>query len=123
MMLPPRPPSPPSGPPRGTNFSRRKEALPLPPLPAMTSIFASSKNFMRVLASSFGRHVRKRHADAQRDEGESREDVQPFPDRGLAAHPVADHRGEDRDRAEHHDRHGHEYHAKDHHLQRHVAGL
>ena len=25
-MLPPRPPSPPSGPPRGTNFSRRKLA-------------------------------------------------------------------------------------------------
>src|SRR6185503_8089119 len=45
-MLPPRPPSPPSGPPRGTYFSRRNEALPSPPLPAITSIFASSKNFM-----------------------------------------------------------------------------
>src|SRR5436305_4216161 len=46
-MLPPRPPSPPSGPPRGTYFSRRNEALPSPPLPATTSILASSKNFMR----------------------------------------------------------------------------
>src|SRR5262245_4966727 len=45
-MLPPRPPSPPSGPPRGTNFSRRNEALPSPPFPAMTSMRASSKNFM-----------------------------------------------------------------------------
>src|SRR4051794_2136701 len=45
-MDPPRPPSPPSGPPLGTNFSRRKDAEPLPPLPAMTSMRASSKNFM-----------------------------------------------------------------------------
>src|SRR5260221_9336793 len=45
-MLPPRPPSPPSGPPRGTNFSRRKDAEPSPPLPAITSMRASSKNFM-----------------------------------------------------------------------------
>src|SRR5438105_6514944 len=45
-MLPPRPPSPPSGPPRGTYFSRRKDAEPSPPLPAMTSILASSKNFI-----------------------------------------------------------------------------
>src|SRR3954468_16671741 len=44
--LPPRPPSPPSGPPRGTYFSRRKCAAPLPPLPACTSILASSMNFM-----------------------------------------------------------------------------
>src|SRR6185503_16158517 len=44
--LPPRPPSPPSGPPRGTYFSRRKLATPLPPSPAITSIFASSMNFM-----------------------------------------------------------------------------
>src|SRR5258706_11447787 len=45
-MLPPRPPSPPSGPPRGIDRSRRNEAEPSPPLPAITSIFASSKNFM-----------------------------------------------------------------------------
>src|SRR5438552_17505700 len=45
-MLPPRPPSPPSGPPRGTYFSRRKDAEPSPPAPAMTSILASSKNFI-----------------------------------------------------------------------------
>src|SRR6478752_3291426 len=44
-MLPPRPPSPPSGPPRGMYFSRRNEAAPLPPSPAMTSISASSMNF------------------------------------------------------------------------------
>src|SRR5215203_3472382 len=41
-MLPPRPPSPPSGPPRGTNFSRRKLVEPLPPCPAFTNKRASS---------------------------------------------------------------------------------
>src|SRR3954462_5398870 len=50
-MLPPRPPSPPSGPPMGTYFSRRNDGLPSPPLPAMTSMRASSKNF---IASSAG---------------------------------------------------------------------
>src|SRR6476619_5001494 len=89
MMLPPRPPSPPSGPPRGTNFSRRKEALPSPPLPAITSILASSKNFM----ASFRREVRQRHANPQRDERDAREDVEPLANRGLAPDPVADHRG------------------------------
>src|SRR5712692_9505344 len=54
-MLPPRPPSPPSGPPRGTYFSRRKDAEPSPPLPAMTSIFASSKNFI-LLEQEHGGH-------------------------------------------------------------------
>ena len=44
---PPDPPSPPSGPPRGMYFSRRNDAAPLPPSPAMTSIVASSKNFTR----------------------------------------------------------------------------
>src|SRR5580704_12016615 len=44
--LPPSPPSPPSGPPKGTNFSRRKLALPRPPLPARTRRVASSTNFM-----------------------------------------------------------------------------
>jgi hypothetical protein len=34
MTLPPNPPSPPSGPPKGTNFSRRKLTAPRPPLPA-----------------------------------------------------------------------------------------
>ena len=43
---PPLPPSPPSGPPMGMYFSRRKVAAPFPPSPAMTSIRASSKNFM-----------------------------------------------------------------------------
>src|SRR5688572_30650778 len=46
QMLPPRPPSPPSGPPRGTNFSLRKLAMPSPPFPACTSMVASSTNFM-----------------------------------------------------------------------------
>src|SRR5688572_6835151 len=39
---PPLPPSPPSGPPRGTNFSRRKLRAPLPPCPAATWISTSS---------------------------------------------------------------------------------
>src|SRR5947209_8370682 len=43
-MSPPRPPSPPEGPPRGTNFSRRKAMHPLPPSPAFTRITASSIN-------------------------------------------------------------------------------
>ena len=34
--LPPSPPSPPSGPPKGTNFSRRKLTTPLPPSPPLT---------------------------------------------------------------------------------------
>src|SRR5207237_913819 len=41
---PPRPPSPPLGPPRGTNFSRRKAMQPLPPSPAFTRIRTSSMN-------------------------------------------------------------------------------
>src|SRR5260221_1135865 len=44
MMSPPRPPSPPEGPPRGTNFSRRKATQPLPPSPALTRISAVSMN-------------------------------------------------------------------------------
>src|ERR1700761_8831570 len=44
MTSPPRPPSPPDGPPRGTNFSRRKATHPLPPSPALTRIRASSIN-------------------------------------------------------------------------------
>src|SRR5437868_6902707 len=59
QMLPPRPPSPPSGPPMGTYFSRRKEALPSPPLPAMTSMRASSKNF--IAASVHVRRARGEH--------------------------------------------------------------
>src|SRR5690606_113943 len=46
QMLPPRPPSPPSGPPFGMNFSRRNDTIPLPPSPAMTSMCASSMNFI-----------------------------------------------------------------------------
>ena len=43
---PPRPPSPPSGPPNSMNFSLRIDALPEPPFPAITSIRASSINFI-----------------------------------------------------------------------------
>src|SRR5664279_4431623 len=46
---PPWPPSPPDGPPRGTNFSRRKAMQPLPPSPALTRIFASSTNIEKPL--------------------------------------------------------------------------
>src|SRR5438309_9428232 len=44
MMSPPLPPSPPEGPPRGTNFSRRKAMHPLPPSPPRTWISAVSMN-------------------------------------------------------------------------------
>src|ERR1700760_1472694 len=43
---PPRPPSPPSGPPNSMNFSRRKPALPAPPLPARGETLAWSRNCM-----------------------------------------------------------------------------
>src|ERR1700751_686033 len=54
---PPRPPSPPEGPPRGTNFSRRKAMQPLPPSPAFTRILASSINIAvsPVYRSAFAR--------------------------------------------------------------------
>src|SRR5262245_14397419 len=41
---PPWPPSPPLGPPRGTNFSRRKARHPRPPFPAATWMSTSSTN-------------------------------------------------------------------------------
>src|SRR5579872_4701220 len=44
MTSPPLPPSPPDGPPRGTNFSRRKARQPFPPSPAFTRIVVSSMN-------------------------------------------------------------------------------
>src|SRR4029077_4708821 len=44
MTSPPLPPSPPLGPPRGTNFSRRKARQPLPPSPALTEMMTSSIN-------------------------------------------------------------------------------
>src|SRR5450755_160442 len=44
--LPLSPPSPPSGPPKGTNFSRRKLTQPRPPLPPCTFVLASSMNFI-----------------------------------------------------------------------------
>jgi hypothetical protein len=56
VTLPPSPPSPPSGPPKGTNFSRRKLTQPRPPLPATTLIFASSTNFMAYVLQQKTRH-------------------------------------------------------------------
>src|SRR5215216_1759567 len=44
MTSPPRPPSPPSGPPMGTNFSRRNELAPDPPVPASTFTTTRSMN-------------------------------------------------------------------------------
>src|SRR5277367_3387640 len=52
MTSPPRPPSPPEGPPRGTNFSRRKATQPLPPSPAFTRIRASSINMASLFQCS-----------------------------------------------------------------------
>src|SRR5512144_2056694 len=52
MTSPPFPPLPPLGPPRGTNFSRRKLTQPRPPSPAMTRILTSSMNFMRKTSAS-----------------------------------------------------------------------
>src|ERR1019366_2523301 len=54
---PPWPPSPAEGPPRGTNFSRRKAMQPLPPSPAFTRILASSTNI--------GKPLRKRNRIGQ----------------------------------------------------------
>src|SRR5579871_925727 len=48
-MSPPRPPSPPEGPPRGTNFSRRKAMHPLPPSPPLILMIASSINMLSIL--------------------------------------------------------------------------
>src|SRR5512146_1196631 len=107
--LPPRPPSPPSGPPRGTYFSRRNDAEPSPPLPAVTSMRASSKNFMAGLS-------RDRDADAERDEREAREHVQPLAHRGLAADPGADVAREERDRPEDDGGLRHEDRAEERHL-------
>src|SRR6476660_3726693 len=80
-MLPPRPPSPPSGPPRGTYFSRRNETAPLPPSPAMTSIFASSMNFIYVHHASAG--IRSRGSGGRRRALEQQEAF------GVVAAPVA----------------------------------
>src|SRR6476659_6410961 len=65
---PPSPPSPPSGPPRGTNISRRKLQLPLPPRPAFTVMETSSTNIETTLSmrrpsyrrKDGGRHGAKR---------------------------------------------------------------
>src|SRR3990170_3153128 len=80
-MLPPRPPSPPSGPPRGMYFSRLKLTAPLPPLPAWTSILASSMNFMRVTAVS-GAPIKKPYREDRAlpsSAGLCRDDVHGIP--------------------------------------------
>src|ERR1700694_4471937 len=61
MMSPPLPPSPPEGPPRGTNFSRRKARHPLPPSPAFTRILASSINIVVL-----GAHAKQKNASSRR---------------------------------------------------------
>src|SRR5580698_8203128 len=58
MTSPPRPPSPPEGPPRGTNFSRRKAMQPLPPSPAFTRILASSMNMGKTEIRDQGSEIR-----------------------------------------------------------------
>src|SRR5437588_3045078 len=59
-MLPPSPPSPPLGPPRGTNFSRRKAIQPCPPSPALTVILASSINMVDAVEQNPERSERAR---------------------------------------------------------------
>src|SRR5712675_1923153 len=54
IMSPPRPPSPPEGPPRGTNFSRRKAMHPLPPSPALILMIASSINMLSIDCTGHG---------------------------------------------------------------------
>src|SRR5579864_3719176 len=62
-MSPPLPPSPPEGPPRGTNFSRRKAMQPLPPSPAQTRILASSMNMEESLVARRRSFVSRRGSD------------------------------------------------------------
>src|SRR5215471_8330381 len=64
---PPRPPSPPEGPPRGTNFSRRKAMQPLPPSPALMRMMAWSMNIPR-----FDCTVHQRDAAANKAPHETR---------------------------------------------------
>src|SRR5690242_4997043 len=59
-MSPPRPPSPPEGPPRGTNFSRRKAMHPLPPSPALIRMIASSINMLSILIVQAKKAIRRR---------------------------------------------------------------
>src|SRR5579884_423567 len=63
---PPLPPSPPDGPPRGTNFSRRKAMQPLPPSPAFTRIFASSINMNTQDSPQRAQRITKDHEDSRR---------------------------------------------------------
>src|SRR6478735_11529560 len=58
-MSPLRPPSPPEGPPRGTNFSRRKAMHPLPPSPALIRMIASSINMLSILIVQATARIRR----------------------------------------------------------------
>src|SRR5690606_6048817 len=90
QMLPPRPPSPPSGPPFGMNFSRRNDATPLPPLPAVTSMRASSMNFMVTKKPrAAGLPAAPRGASLQRVDADGAAIARPL-DREL--HPAVDQR-------------------------------
>ena len=77
---PPLPPSPPSGPPRGTNFSRRKLMAPRPPWPAATWMSTSSTN----MAWQCG-VWRVRRLDVTRFSGSAR----PLRDRHRLIRPVS----------------------------------
>src|SRR5512139_1680952 len=102
MTLPPFPPFPPSGPPRGTNFSRRKLTQPRPPSPERTVIVASSMKCMNGETSGGGEDgnplavfphaVVLHHPVDQREEGVvlSHPDVGAGVDRGP---PLADEDG------------------------------
>src|SRR5271157_755025 len=71
MTSPPRPPSPPLGPPRGTNFSRRKARQPLPPSPAFTRMRASSRKCIRKAAGLRGKPAAWRYRVASPRDGGS----------------------------------------------------
>src|SRR5215510_11716738 len=89
MTLPPSPPSPPSGPPRGTNFSRRKLTQPAPPSPPLTNTSISSTNMLlhRGPGGPPG-GLRRVGADAHVQAG--LESGAPLPDQdGAARHELA----------------------------------
>src|SRR5579859_2889995 len=72
-MSPPRPPSPPEGPPRGTNFSRRKAMHPLPPSPPLILMIASSINMLSILIvqarEGIRRQVQSQHRSGHISQG------------------------------------------------------
>ncbi len=92
---PPLPPSPPLGPPRGTNFSRRKAMHPRPPLPAATRISTSSTNIRHYgstgRALSAARRRAARCCPSMRSRHRGRIGRRPFiTSRGPRGCPVSD---------------------------------